>query len=156
MDLEKIKEIVRRKPLFFLLVSLIYLIFVGLLKWGIHPMLGVISFLGGGVLGIYFLDIAEVFFQLNPSPFRSIVFAASFVAVSFFIVTSSGSALASGLVLSLYLSMMLWQVGEWQIHGNVASWYRMIAGSVNVRSQKWILIAFGVLFVVETILFIRS
>ncbi len=107
-------------------------------------------------MGIYLLDIAEVFFHLVPSPFRSVVFAAAFVAMSFFVVTSSDSTLASGLVLSLYLTMILWQVGEWQIQGNVATWYRMIAGAVSIQAQRWILIGFVVLFFVETFIFIRS
>jgi hypothetical protein len=155
MELDKIKEIVRRKPPFFLLVSLAYLIVVGLLRWGIHPTLGEGVFFIGGIIGVYFLDVAEVFFQLNPSPFRSIVFAASFVAMSFFVVTSSGSTLASGLVLSLYLTMVLWLVGEWQIQGNVTTWYRMVAGQVSIAAQKWTLISFIVLFIIETILFTR-
>ena len=154
MDLAKIKEIVRRKPLFFLLVSIVYLVLVGLLRWGIRPTLGEGAFFVGGIIGVYFLDVAEVFFNLNPSPFRSIVFATSFVAMSFFVVTSSGSTLAGGLVLSLYLVMILWQIGEWQIQGNVNSWYRMVAGPVSVPVQRWILIGFIILFFIVTGLFI--
>src|SRR5690349_18284117 len=98
MDMEKIKEVVRRKPFFFLLVSLGYLVLVSLLKWNIHPTLETLWFIVGGILGVYFLDIAEVFFELNPSPFRSIVFVGAFILVGLFVVTSSDSALASGLV----------------------------------------------------------
>jgi hypothetical protein len=156
MNLEKIQEIIRRKPLFFLLVSLGYLILVSFLKWTIHPTLGTLSFVIGGLIGVYFLDIAEVFFNLNPSPFRSVVFMGAFIGVSLFVVTSSGSPLASGLVLSLYLSLILWQVGEWQIHGSLTTWYRMVAGPVLVQTQKYILYGCIILFFIETFLFARS
>lgn len=155
MNIEKVKEIVRRKPLFFLLVSLGYLILVALLKWNIQAPMDTLLFLVGGLLGVYFLDIAEVFIELTPSPFRSIVFVGAFVVVSLFIVTSSDQALASGLVLSLYLTLIFWQTGQWQIQKNLHDWYRMIAGPIDVKVQRWMLIAFVVLFFVETFLFVR-
>lgn len=155
MDLEKVKAIIRRKPVFFLLVSLGYLILAAFLKWNIHPQWGTLWFVVGGILGVYFLDIAEVFFELNPSPFRSIVFVGAFVLVSLFVVTSAGSFVASGLVLSLYMTLLFWQVGQWQIQHNLTDWYRMVSGPVDVKMQRWILIAFVVLFFVETFLFVR-
>ncbi len=155
MDWEKIKEIIRRKPPFFLLVSLAYLLLAVFLKWNVHVPWDALWFLAGGIIGVYFLDVAEVFFQLSPSPFRSVVFAAAFVLVSFFVVTSSGSSLASGLVLSLYLTLVLWQTGQWQLDHNLNDWYRMVAGTVTVRMQRWILTGFVFLFLVETFLFVR-
>jgi disulfide bond formation protein DsbB len=82
MDLEKIKEVIRRKPRAFLFVTCIYFLIVALLKWTIHPTVETFTFMIGSLIGVYFLDIAEVFFQLNPSPFRSVVFIALFVVVS--------------------------------------------------------------------------
>ena len=153
--MNKIAEIINKKPLLFLLVSLSYLFVLGFLKWRLAPTIEALWFVIGGVLGIYFLDGADVFFHLSPSPFRSIVFAAAFVVVSLFVVTSSGSMLASGLVLSLYLSLILWQVGEWPVRGNLNEWYRMIAGPVPAGVQRWGVVLFIVLFFVETYLFIR-
>lgn len=155
MDIEKIKTIIQRKPTVFLFVSLGYLILISVIKWNIHPNWETVIFFVGGLLGVYFLDIAEVFFELNPSPFRSIVFSVAFTLVALFIVTSSGSALASGLVLSLYLSLILWQAGEWNITHNLNSWYRMVMGPVSITAQRWILIGFIVVFFIETFLFIR-
>ena len=100
------------------------------------------------------LDAAEVFFALNPSPFRSIVFVGAFVVLSFFVATSSGSLLAQGLVFSLYLTLILWQVGEWQFSGNLDGWYRMVAGPVTKTVQKWALVIFSVMFIIETLLFL--
>jgi hypothetical protein len=153
--MEKLLAIVRRKPFIFLLLSLGYLIGIGLAKWFIHPPLGALWFILGGIIGVYLLDAAEIFVSINPSPFRNIVFAGSFVVVSLFIVTSANSMLADGLVLSLYLSMLLWQIGEWQVAGNLTSWYRMVAGPVTVSLQRWGMIIFGALFLVETLLFLR-
>lgn len=161
--MDKMLEIIRKKPLLFLFISVVYALGVGVLKWGIPsaslrasawPPQAALYF-GGAILGVYFLDTAEVFFTLAPSPFRSIVFMAGFAVVSFFIVTSSGSFVASGLVLSLYLSLILWQVGELQITGNLNSWYRMVAGPVSINAQRWILFVFIAFFVLETFLFIR-
>lgn len=155
MNLENVKAIIRRKPAFFFVVSIVYLLLAGLLKWRLQPAWDLLWYLIGGTIGVYFLDIAEVFFALEPSPFRSILFAGAFVLVSLFIVTSSGSALASGLVLSLYLSLVLWQVGQWRLRGNLDSWYSMIAATVEHRVQWWGLVVFAGLFVLETLLFIR-
>lgn len=152
--MDKVRSIIRRKPLLFLLISVGYLFVAAFLKWNIRPTYGTATFLIGGLLGIYFLDIAEVFFALQPSPFRTIVFVGGFIIVSLFIVTSSGSMLASGLVLSLFLALLLWQVGEWEIQKNLNDWYRMIAGPVNPQIQLWILAGCIVIFMVETIIFL--
>lgn len=150
----KVLAIIRRKPPLFLIVSLGYLVLVGLLKWHLTPPIGALWFLLGGVVGVYFLDAAEVFFALSPSPFRSIVFAGTFVVVSLFVATSSGSLLAQGLVFSLYLTLILWQVGQWQYGGNLDDWYRMIATPVTRMVERWGLIIFILIFVVETLLFL--
>jgi hypothetical protein len=154
MDLEKIKTIIRRKPLFFLLTSLGYLLLTAVLKWTVHPAIGTLMYVLGGLVGIYFLDIAEVFFNLNPSPFRSMLFVGGFVLVSLFVVTSSTTMEARGLVLSLYLTLVLWQTGQWQLSGNLDSWYALFAGRVTPLAQRWLLIALIGIFVFETISFV--
>jgi Flp pilus assembly protein TadB len=153
--MNQIIQIIKRKPFFFLLASIGYLLVAGFIKWTISPPVSALWYLIGGVVGIYFLDFAEAFFKLSPSPFRTIVFAVGFAMVSLFVVTSSGSLLATGLVLSLYLTIILWQLGERQIKGNLSEWYRMIAGPVDSRTQNWILIGFIVLFFIETYSFVR-
>ena len=153
--MDKIKEIILKKPPLFLVVSLVYLALIGFLKWGIQPPVDAIYYAGGALLGIFFLDIAEVFFNLAPSPFRSIVFVAGFAVVSFFVISSSDSLLGKGLVLSLYLTLILWQLGEWQVRGNLESWYRMVSGSVSIQTQQLILVGFLALFLFETYLFVQ-
>lgn len=153
--MDKVIQIINRKPVFFVAISLIYITLIGFLKWWTTPPWEALWFMVGGMLGIYFLDIAEVFFNLSPSPFRSVVFAGAFALVSFFVVTSSGSLLASGLVLSLYVTLILWQIGEWQLRGNLAGWYQMIAGPVDEAVQRWGVVLFIIVFLVETYLFVR-
>lgn len=153
--MKQIFEVIRKKPLFFVVSAFVYLIIVVFLKWQIHPTFATLWFSIGGIIGIYFLDIAESFLRLSPSPFRTIVFTAGFVLVSFFVVTSSGSALAAGLVVSLYLNLLFWQIGEWRIVHNVDSWYRMVAGPVRRETQQWILVGFIIFFLIETYVFIR-
>lgn len=153
--MNKVLAIIRKKPLLFLLTSLAYLFGAAFLKWQIHPPLNALWFLVGGLLGVYFLDAAEEFVALSPSPFRSVVFTVLFVIVSFFVVTSSGSLLASGLVLSLYLSLLVWQIGEWQVNKNLSTWYRMVAGPVSVSTQRVVLVVCIIVFFIESYLFIR-
>jgi len=153
--METVKALIARKPRIYLYASLIYVLVIVLAKWILHPSLDALWFVIGGVLGVYFLDAAELFFALNPSPFRSIVFEALFAVVAFFVISSSSSAIGGGLVLSLFLQMVLWQAGEWRLVGNLSSWYRMVNATVTIASQKSILMVSIAVFILETILFIR-
>lgn len=152
--MNKFLVVVARKPPLFLIVSLLFLALTAFLKWGIAPPIDAIYYMSGALLGVFFLDIAEVFFNLTPSPFRTIVFVAGFAVISFFVISSTDSLLGKGLVLSLYLTLLLWQVGEWQVRGNLESWYRVVAGEVTISVQQWMLIGFLALFLVETYLFV--
>ncbi len=147
--------LIRNKPKIYLFVSLFYLLVVMLIKWLFQPHIDAVWFLMGGLLGIYFLDAAELFFALTPSPFRSVLFFSLFIVVAFFVVTSSTGTIGSGLVLTLYLQFLLWQVGEWRISGNLTSWYRTLTVPVEPPMQRLILVAAFIVFVVETIIFVR-
>jgi len=147
--------IITKKPPLFFILSIVYLAIVVFLKWGIQPTYGTLLFLIGGFIGIYALDVAEGFFGITPSPFKSIIFLAGLIITVLYIVTSSGSTLASGLALSIYATMLFGSIGQWQINNNLDSWYRMIAGKVNANVQLWILVASIAIFFIETGLFIR-
>jgi hypothetical protein len=133
----------------------VYLAVVALINWGIRLDWNIALFLLGGVLGVYFLDAAEEFFAVNPSPFRSIFFIVAYSIVSFFVVSSSASAFAGGLVLSLYLQVVLWQAGELRVTGHMDSWYRAPAGSVPVATQKTAFACFVVVLLALTYFFIH-
>lgn len=137
------------------MVSVAYAFGVGVAKWGVGWPPQAALYFAGALIGVYFLDAAEVFFRVTPSPVRSIVFMAAFTLVSFFIVTSSGSFVGSGLVLSIYLSLLLWQIGELGIAGNLNSWYRMVSGLPSIIQQKWIVVFLTAIFLLESYLFIR-
>lgn len=154
--MEKIKQILKKKPFLFVFISLLYALGVAFLRWGIHPVWNVFWFLTGSLLGIYFLDISEDLFAISPSPFRTIVFLGAFILVSFFIVTSSGNAFAVGLVLLMFLDLILWQIGELGATGNLNQWYAMMKTSVSGKLQKWGLAIGIVMFLFETAIFLRS
>jgi hypothetical protein len=153
--MENIKAIIRQKPRIFIYTTVGYLIIVGVLRWLTAPSLDALWFFVGGAIGLFFLDAAEVFFALSPSPFRSVVFGALFAVVAFFVVTSSTGTIGSGLVLSVYLQMLLWQIGEYRLHGNINSWFRMVADPVPPATQRTILGIAAILFLIESYLFIR-
>jgi hypothetical protein len=155
IDMEKVKEIISKKPMMFVIISLAYTVAVIFLKWQIHPKLESLLFVAGSVIGIYFLDIAESFFQVHPSPFSSVVFGGGLVVVSLFIVSSSGSSLATGLVLALYLTLIMRQVAEWRQQHNLNSWYELLSQTVTPRTQLFILAFFIVMFLGETLIYIR-
>ncbi len=147
--------VILRKPLPLVLVNLAYLLAAGFLKWWISPPLGAIWFIVGGVIGIYFLDLTEYFFKLSPALLHSIVFEALFVVVSFFIITSSGGWLEGGLVLSLYLTMLTAKLKEWRTTGSLNSWFQMVDETVSISTQQGLLAIFGLIFLMETYLFIK-
>lgn len=153
--MDKVKEILRRKPSAFLISSVAYFLIVIFTKWWIYPTLSTIFFLVGAGVGLYFLDIAEVLFSVHPSPFRTIVFFALFAVVSLFVITSSASMLATGLVLSIFLTMLLWQIGEWTLMKNLNSWYRVLADPVPASVQRIIMYLSVIVFLIETSIFIR-
>lgn len=153
--MKNIEALIRQKSRIFIYLTLVYVLSIELMKWVVHPSLDALWFFLGGAIGLYFLDAAEVFFALSPSPFRSVVFSSLFAVVAFFVVTSSSGTIGSGLVLSIYLQMILWQAGEWRVSGHTDSWYRMVAGPVNQATQRALFAGFVALFVFISYLFIR-
>ena len=153
--MDQVRAILKNKPLSFVFITIVYLILVSFAKWGLSFPLRLVWFLLGGILGIYFLDTAEVIFNVKPSPFRSIVFAAAFAIVSFFVISSSGNTLAVGLVLSIFLTIIIWMIGEWGVAGNLNRWYQVVQASVPERTQQWIFIVTVAVFLFETLTFIR-
>lgn len=156
MDTFKLTQHIPKKSILHLSATCTYLMLILFLKWHLKPVQAGLWFLGGGFIGMYFVDIAEAIFRIHPSPFRSIVFEALLAITSFFIVTSSSNAFAGGLVLSIFLTLILWQTGEWSVSRNIASWYRMVSGSATTSVQWWGIVIAAIIFFVNTALFIRS
>ena len=154
--MEKFKQILASKPRWVVLLIFAYIVILGLLKWRLKPDISTILYLLGGLFGVYFLDVADVIFDTKPSPFQSIIFMILFGIVSFFVVTSSGSMFAAGLVLAIYFSLLLMQAEDWQEYRNLDKWYRLVKAPPSVRIQQWIVLGIALLLVIETLLFILS
>jgi len=154
--MDKIKAILKAKPRWIVLLIFSYILILGVLRWRLSPDLSTVFYLLGGLAGVYFMDFADLVFDIHPSPFRSIVFILFFGVVSFFIVTSSGSMFATGLVLSLYFTLFLLQAEEWQEFKNLNSWYTLVKEAPSVKMQQWIVLGTALLLVIETLIFIRS
>ncbi len=153
--MQKLVSFLRHKPPFFFWITIVYIVFVYIVKWNIHPTTQAFLFLAGSLVGMYFLEAAEQFFRLNPSPFRSIVFVGLFIVVSFFVLTSSISYVASGLVLAIFFTLLLWQSGEWVTLRQLNRWYLMLADPVKPHIQLGILMLQIAFFLLQTLIFVR-
>ncbi|MBP9814187.1 hypothetical protein KBC80_03240 [Candidatus Woesebacteria bacterium] len=154
--METLLQLIRRKPQIFLIISLVYIFVSGAMKWHTSFVWEMLWYPLGGIVGVYFLDAAEQFFAVSPSPFRSIFFMALYSIVGFFVVSSSANAFGSGVVLIVYLQLLLWQYGQWRIQGNLDSWFRVPSGSMPLATQRIALPIFIVVFLMQTYFFIRS
>lgn len=153
--MNNVKQLLKGRPFSLLLYTGIYIVILGFLRWKLTPDITMLYYALGGLLGVYFMDIAELIFDIRPSPFHSVVFLALFAAVSFFVVTSSGNLFAIGLVLSMFFNLLFSQVNEWMIRHDLSSWFTMVDASVSPRIQFWIMAATGVVLVFESVIFIR-
>ena len=135
-------------------LTLGYLAIVIILHWKLHPDLSIIYFLGGGILGVYFLDLADLVFKISPSPYRNVFFQAVFILMTLFVLTSSGSLFGSGLVLAIYLSMILGQFLELKEKGNLSDWFSLIKKEIDMSSQRIYLTVVFVIFLLVNLLFI--
>lgn len=137
-----------------LIISLIYLIFLSLFHWNFRPSLEILFFLAGGLLGVYFLDLADVLFKISPSPFKNILFQAIFVPFSLFVLTSSGSLFGIGLVLSIFGNMLFGQWQEFGRSGNIGSWFWIVKSDFNPRTQQIYFAVMVGIFIFFTLMFI--
>lgn len=134
----------RKKPIL-LIITIAYLLCLTLFHWGGKIDLGILFFLAGGVLGIYFLDLADLLFKISPfrpslqgepSPFRNVVFQSALAILSLFVLTSSGSVFGTGLVLTMFLRILLDQREELGQNGNLQNWFAVIKTEILPSTQK--------------------
>lgn len=163
---EKIKEVIFRVfrefgefkiPKQRILVGGVYLTILTVLRWGLKPDFGIIFFLMGGVLGIYFLEIAEKFFKVRlgeKSAFKNVLVQGVCLVLVFFVLTSSGSLFGSGMVLTLFLQMLFLQSQELKQTGNLNSWFWVIKTEVSPFRQKIYLSVISGIFILLNLLFV--
>lgn len=137
-----------------LLITVFYLIFLIIFHWGFKVKPEILLFLAGGILGVYFLDLADVLFKISPSPFKNVLFQAIFVPFSLFVLTSSGSLFGAGLVLSISLGMLFSQWQEFALSGNINNWFSLIKKKFSPANQQVYFVAMLGIFVVLSLLFI--
>lgn len=137
-------------------ITFIYILLLVFLKWQINPDLDSLWFFAGGILGMFILDIAEELMDLKPSPFRSVLFAGGFALVSFFITTSSEKAVAIGMVLSIYLTLILWVNRDLTDKKNLGEWFRILNLNLSEKIQKRWFLVFIIIFIIETFQFLKQ
>lgn len=151
--LSKTQGLLKSSSKSLLIVTIVYLLFLVFWHWNLNLLrLEILFFLAGGIVGVYFMDLAELFFKNSSvgegqtkSPFKNVLFQAIFVPFTLFIVTSSGSHFGIGLVLSIFLSTLFRQWQEFQKLGNINDWFWMIKTQFSPRDQQnYLLIMSGI------------
>jgi len=149
-----------------LITTAVYLLILVILRWQLHPGLEIIFFLAGGLLGVYFLDLAEAIFKFNTSnqpsdqptssrsSFKNVLFQGAFVFLALFVITSSGSLFGAGMILAMYLGMLISQYHQLMATGNLNSWFWPIKTEITVANQKIYLGILAGFFLLLNLLFI--
>lgn len=144
------------KPPLLVILPLVYGVALLFGRWGLAPTIASLLFLFGIIAGIFAIDICETVMDVSPpSPFRSMAFWLALSVVSIFVITSNGSVLGAGMVLSLQFMMLLLHVGEWNVRGHVAGWYQLLMVDHTDAVARGMLLAMGVLQVVLSWIFVN-
>ncbi len=150
-----IQKIVKKPPLL-VIIPIIYFFLILFSKWKFALPIDALYFFLGGLLGVYLIDIAEEFFKLQPSPFRTTLFVLALTVIGFYTISSTREAMAAGVVLGLLMTIFLFQVSEWRIRKNLDSWYQMYMWHISGTGQKIGLFLLGMVLLFETIMFITN
>jgi len=156
MDISRSVRRIFQKPLLLVVVPIVYFFLVIFAKWQLHFSLDALFFFLGGIISIYLLDIAEEVFPVTPSPFRTMLFVTGLGVIGFYIITSTREMIASGLALGLMANIFLFQVSEWKLRKNLDYWYQVFLGNVSTDKQKIGLLFLGIVFLLQTILFVMG
>lgn len=86
---------------------------------------------------------------------HKIYFMAIFAILTFWVVTSSGSVLGRGIVLSFFLTMLLDQLMEMQLTGSLDNWFRGIVeiGTLDKKKVTYVLMGETALLLIFSFLF---
>lgn len=153
--MDRIKNIVLSKSRNIIGYTLIYIIFIYIARWRLTFNFDGLLILAGAVVGIFILDIAEDVVRTNPSPFRSVLFYAAFLPVCLFIVSSSNSAAAAGLVLALHITMIANIRKDLATDGQINKYFTYLKVDLTPQNQKNLIVLFALFLAVETLIFVR-
>lgn len=124
-----INNILKKPPLFVLFpIGVLFVLL--LLKWQLSFPFESLWFFIGGVIGIYILDIAEVLFDVHPSPFRSVFFMLALSIVTFYMVSSTREFLATGMCLLVLLEVLILYIIQWRRKQPLDQWYSLFLHGV--------------------------
>lgn len=101
---------IKKEMISHLSVTLVWLGLVTLLRWDWR--LNLIWLWGGGLLGSFWLDWADIFYQKaigsqeEKSPFHNALFQTIFYVFCFWVLTSTGGLFGKGLVMAMALHLL--------------------------------------------------
>src|SRR3989344_4517909 len=90
--------------------TVIYALVLSLVKWRLQFNFDILYFLGGSIIGLFLLDTIEAFLGGKQSVFRTVFFEGVLAVAGFFVITSSGSLVGSGVTLTFFLRFAIEQV----------------------------------------------
>ena len=133
--------------------TVMYTLVISLVKWRLQFDFNILFFLGGSVIGLFLLDTIEVFFGGKQSVFRTVFFEGTLSVVGFFVITSSGSLVGSGVMLAFFLRFVLEQMTEFQATG-IGHWITTSNIATSRLREEILVIVTATIFVLLTLLFL--
>lgn len=91
-----------------------------------------------------FKFLAETRSERTRLIFHSAYFQLIFLALTFYVISSSGSIFGTGLVLAFYLHLFIDQVIDYLSTGGIKSWFRQTPFSLNEMQTKLYLVVIGI------------
>jgi len=79
---------------------------------------------------------------------RSLLFVLVWILAAFFVLTSTGSAFASGMVMAIGLSILIDMIKDWHNIGELKKWlFWQIKNNFSDKETRGVVVGFGVIFV---------
>lgn len=150
-----IEKVLKKSPIF-VIVPIVIFFSLLLFKWQLQLPFDALWFFIGGIVGLYVIDVVEELFQLNPSPFRTIVFSIILFVLTFYIITSTLEFFAKGISLSLLLSLCMHYVNDLRRQKSLRQWYMVISETPSPSINMLIGTVFVFAIVLLSFLFIVS
>ncbi len=133
--------------------TVIYALVLSLVKWRLQFNFDILFFLGGSIIGLFLLDTIEAFLGGRQSVFRTVFFEGILSVAGFFVITSSGSLVGSGVVLAFFLRFLIEQTTEYQTIG-IGHWITASTIATSKLREEILLITTAALFVILSLLFL--
>lgn len=140
-----------RLPFIYYEVGVMYVVATALIKWLAGDSWFVLIYILGAIIGFHLLDAVEHWVQIQPSPYRTLLFQAVFGVVSIFVLTSSSGLLGKGVVLALGLRILIGQIVEVKEQKRFTTWFPNVQTDPAVH--KRVLVGLTIFFLAQTLIF---